>query len=94
MRFLHVAGRAFGAPLLPAPRPGLAMLASLGAYVRRRGSESAEADVLRLKAWGDGGEPRGRTASRRHPAQRASMVRATRPRNRLRLAVVERSMSW
>jgi hypothetical protein len=59
MRLLHVAGRAFGAPLLLAPLPSLAMLESLGAYVRCRGIEGAEADILRLKAWDDDAEPRG-----------------------------------
>ena len=66
MRFLHVAGRAFGTPLLLAPRPGLAMLESLGGYLRRRGVEGAEADVQRLKAYDDdddGGGRRGRIAS-------------------------------
>lgn len=53
MRFMNVAGRAFGTPLLLAPRPGTAILESLSGYLRARGADGADADVHRLKAWDD-----------------------------------------
>jgi len=62
MRFMQVASRAFGTPLLLAPKPGLLALDALGGYLHRRMREDGGRGRMRMDddGWGD---PPPRTAS-------------------------------
>lgn len=62
MRFMQIAGRAFGTPLLLAPKPGLVALESLGGFLRQRIHGDDGMGVARMRMDDDEGR-RVRTAS-------------------------------
>lgn len=61
MRFMQIASRAFGQPLLLAPKPGLLALQSLGSFLRQRMQADSGRDTMR--AYEDGYDPPPRVAS-------------------------------